>query len=322
MTRFDVFNGDADGLCAVQQWRLAHPTQSTLVTGVKRDIALLGRVNAAHGDEVAVFDISLEKNRAALEAMLAAGAQVVYFDHHNPGPLTAHPALCLTIDTSADICTSLLVNRHLHGRFARWAVVGAFGDNLAAAARREAEAEGLGLSEERLGLLRRLGECINYNAYGSSLEDLYMAPQDLFLKLHPYADPLDFIANEPQLVSGLIESYENDLSRAADLKPHEQDERVAVFFLPDLPWARRVSGVFANHLAEGHPERAHALLTEIAGGGYLVSVRAPQNRRSGADTLCLQFPTGGGRKGAAGINRLPASLLDTFLTRFRETYSG
>ena len=54
---FDVFNGDADGLCALHQWRLAHPAESTLVTGVKRDIRLLSKVDAHAGDEVCVFDI-------------------------------------------------------------------------------------------------------------------------------------------------------------------------------------------------------------------------------------------------------------------------
>ena len=66
--QFDVFNGDADGLCALHQWRLAHPAESTLVTGVKRDIALLERVPAQPGDEVSVLDISLDRNRAALIA--------------------------------------------------------------------------------------------------------------------------------------------------------------------------------------------------------------------------------------------------------------
>jgi hypothetical protein len=49
-----AFNGDADGLCALQQLRLAGPRaaagQETLVTGVKRDIALLDRVAASRGD--------------------------------------------------------------------------------------------------------------------------------------------------------------------------------------------------------------------------------------------------------------------------------
>ena len=46
---FDVFNGDADGLCALHQLRLAEPADSELVTGPKRDISLLKRVNAAAG---------------------------------------------------------------------------------------------------------------------------------------------------------------------------------------------------------------------------------------------------------------------------------
>jgi hypothetical protein len=40
--------------------------------------------------------------------------------------------------------------------------------------------------------------------------------------------------------------------------------------------------------------------------------------RSGADEICRQFATGGGRKAAAGINRLPG----TDLERFIEVFSG
>ena len=43
MTHFDVFNGDADGLCALHQLRLAAPLESDLVSGPKRDIGLLAR---------------------------------------------------------------------------------------------------------------------------------------------------------------------------------------------------------------------------------------------------------------------------------------
>ena len=50
MTHFDVFNGDADGLCALHQLRLEAPLDSVLITGVKRDIALLQRVPAGRGD--------------------------------------------------------------------------------------------------------------------------------------------------------------------------------------------------------------------------------------------------------------------------------
>jgi len=52
-------------------------------------------------------------------------------------------------------------------------------------------------------------------------------------------------------------------------------------------------------------KRAHALLTRLPGGGFVVSVRAPLATGTGADVLCRRFPTGGGRKAAAGIDYLP-----------------
>jgi len=36
------------------------------------------------------------------------------------------------------------------------------------------------------------------------------------------------------------------------------------------------------------------------------------NNRDGADELCRQFATGGGRKAAAGINRLPVADIEKF----------
>ena len=73
MTIFYAFNGDADGLCALQQLRLVDPRDAKLVTGVKRDIKLLRRVHAAAGDQVTVLDISLDQNRDDLLRLLDAG---------------------------------------------------------------------------------------------------------------------------------------------------------------------------------------------------------------------------------------------------------
>ena len=87
MSHFDVFNGDADGICALHQLRLALPLASTLVTGVKRDIQLLERVPAQAGDSVTVLDISLDRNRQALLDLLGRGVEVEYFDHHFSGPV-------------------------------------------------------------------------------------------------------------------------------------------------------------------------------------------------------------------------------------------
>lgn len=78
--------------------------------------------------------------------------------------------------------------------------------------------------------------------------------------------------------------------------------------------------MFANALAKGATKRAHAMLTEKANGNYLVSVRAPLTTKTGADDLCRQFATGGGRQAAAGINDLPASELEAFKTAFLSAF--
>ena len=82
MANYDVFNGDADGICALQQLRLQSPREATLISGLKRDIGLLQRVDAQSGDEITVLDVSLDKNRDAVVAALAIGARVFYADHH------------------------------------------------------------------------------------------------------------------------------------------------------------------------------------------------------------------------------------------------
>lgn len=317
--RFDVFNGDADGLCALQQFRLAHPGDSRLVTGVKRDIALLKQVDAAAGDQVNVFDISLDKNREALEALLAKGVQVSYYDHHFAGEIPEGEHFAAHIDTASDICTALIVDGVLQGRYRAWAVVGAFGDNFDAAARRAAA--GLDLDDEQLGLLRELGIYLNYNGYGATVEDLHFPPAELSRRMAPYEDPLQFIEREAEVFETLRRGSQQDFARAEATAPALQTDTVAVYRFPAEPWARRVSGVFSNQLATAHPDRAHALLTELPQGGYVVSVRAPLNNKTGADDLCRQFPTGGGRKAAAGINELPAAMYEAFVTAFKSIYA-
>ena len=68
--------------------------------------------------------------------------------------------------------------------------------------------------------------------------------------------------------------------------------------------------------------RAHALLLDNGDGTFMVSVRAPLDRREGADTLCRRFPTGGGRAGAAGINRLPEEGVEPFLRAFDGAFAA
>ena len=94
MRYYDVFNGDADGICALHQLRLADPLDAVPITGLKRDIALLARVPAQAGDVVTVLDISLERNRSALLDLLARGAVIRYFDHHHAGEALWVEARC------------------------------------------------------------------------------------------------------------------------------------------------------------------------------------------------------------------------------------
>ena len=317
MRHIDVFNGDADGLCALHQLRLAQPVQSELVTGVKRDIKLLDRVAAGPHDRVTVLDISLDSNRSALMRLLDAGARVEYFDHHHAGDVPQSANLVAHIDLAADVCTSILVDRHLKGQHRLWAITAAFGDNLAASARALAASEGLG--DVQIEELARLGTCLNYNGYGDNLEDLYFHPQQLYFEIKPYTNPLVFITESSafrKLEAGLLA----DTALADSLRSVFDDAHCAAYVLPDAPWARRVSGVLANRLANEHVTRAHAVLTMNQYGDFTVSVRAPLVNPQGADVLCLKFATGGGRRGAAGINRLPASELAIFLADFRAQF--
>ena len=315
---YDLFNGDADGICALLQLRKAEPRASELVTGVKRDINLLNKVRAAAGDRITVLDVSMDTNKAALKEVLAAGATVFYVDHHKPGDIPKSPNLTAIINEAPDVCTAALVNGHLKGAHLDWAVTGAFGDNLKDTAR--TLARNLDISAADLDLLEELGTYINYNGYGPAIEDLHYNPRDLYLNLYAADGPLDFVRNSSDFRQ-LRDGYNADMAAAAALKPVHADAATAVFILPDEGWARRVSGVYSNDLATDNPDRAHAVLTIKPNGNYLVSVRAPMGNKQGAADLCMQFPTGGGRAGAAGINDLPTDRLDEFVAALRATYT-
>jgi hypothetical protein len=319
MADIDIFNGDADGICALAQLRSAEPRKSAIITGVKRDIALVAKAAVAAGDRVTVLDISFDQNRQGVLKALDAGAEIFYVDHHFAGDVPQSDRLTTFIDTDPRVCTSVLINGYLRGRHVEWAITGAFGDNLRETARTLAEP--LGMPEEELGLLERLGIYINYNAYGSSLEDLHFDPAALFELVRPHASPLIFAVEEREAFERLESGYRDDMAKAAAVRPTRQSGEIAVFLLPDQPWARRVSGVLSNDLANASPSRAHAVLTERADGTYLVSVRAPLDDPQGADALCRQFPTGGGRAAAAGINALPAHQLGAFIDALEASYT-
>jgi hypothetical protein len=317
MKHFDVFNGDADGICALHQLRLADPVQSELVTGVKRDIALLERVQASPGDRVTVLDVSLERNRGALLRLLAQGARVRYFDHHAAGALPVHPALEAFIEESWGVCTSMLVDRYLSGRFRAWAVVAAFGDQLAQSAL--GLAAGLSLDASRVQALRSLGESLNYNAYGETEADLLVRPAELYRIISRYADPFELIANET-LVGRLAEQRAADMRRALEVLPYRRAPGFDAYLLPDEAWSRRVSGSFANQLARNDPSRAQAVLTPGSRGGFSVSLRAPSTGGPSAAEVCRRFPTGGGRREAGGIDHLALGELEVLFAVLEAAY--
>ena len=313
---YDIFNGDADGICALHQLRLIEPRAADLVTGVKRDIKLVQRIDAAPGDELTVLDISMKSNAKELAAVLERGAQVTWFDHHSAGEIPQAATLTAHIDTSPTMCTSLIVDRHLNGAHRLWAVVAAFGDNLVAPA--VAAAQPLRLDHTDLARLHELGDCLNYNAYGETLDDLHYHPADLYRAISGYRDPRHFMFDEP-VFNVLKSAYADDLFRADEIRPHRASATGAVYVMPDAAWSRRVIGVYSNRLAQANPKRAHAILVAKP-GGYPVSVRAPVERPHGAAALCEQFETGGGREGAAGVNVLPEADFARFIEAFERAY--
>ena len=309
MRRFDVCNGDADGLCAVLQWRLADPRPATLITGLKRELELLCRVPAEAGDEVLVCDLSMQRNHAALLQLLDRGVKVRYVDHHKVDKVPRHAALQACVDFDPRVCTSLLMDRLLQGRFRAWALVGAYGDNLARVA--DARAAELGLSAADRQRLRLLGEGINYNAYGDEAGDQHIAPQLLYARLARHADPLQLL-REDGICDELDALRRADLQRALSHPIHAAGAGARWMQLPDAPWSRRVIGILANELASAAPAQAHAVLKADRRGGFVVSLRAPQDAPAGADEFCRRFG-GGGRAGAAGIDHLSEVELHRFI---------
>jgi hypothetical protein len=323
MPNYDLFNGDADGICSLIQLRLAQPREATLITGVKREIKLLNSLEAQAGDNITVLDVSMDKNQKGLHAALDAGANVFYADHHQSGDIPEHPALEAHINTASNTCTGLIIDYYLKGQYRDWAIVAAYGDNITQVAGEYAtQAE---LTDEQRQQLRALGVAMNYNGYGASLEDLFYHPAELYKLAAPYQSPFDFIKERADVYKTLTVGYQSDLEQGLNITPIHTNDKAAMIMLPNKQWARRISGVLGNELANQYPDRAHAILTEreeqVEGPEgqkektYLVSIRAAKNNLVGADTIAVKFG-GGGRKGAAGIDRLLEIEIDALWAEF------
>jgi len=315
---YDVFNGDADGICSLVQLRLSNPKNSKLITGVKRDISLLKKISPVKQDSVTVLDISMKKNYQEVVDFLKLGVEIFYADHHQSGDLLIHENFRSHINKSSNICTSLIINKYLSGEYQEWAVVGAYGDGMEESAR--IIANKANLSTDDRNQLRLLGECINYNSYGASEMDLLYHPSLLYKLLKRNYNPFDFISNEAGVYNKLLDSYCSDISKAKTIPPEIESDNVSIIILPNEPWSRRVIGVYANLLMYDDKNRAHALMILNKNRSYLAGVRASYNNRVGADILCSMFG-GGGRRGTAGINNLPKQEKNRFIEEFINQFS-
>lgn len=316
---YDVFNGDADGIISLLQLRLAQPKEAQLVTGVKRDIQLLDKLNVKAGDSLTVLDISMQKNHAGLLAALEAGADVFYADHHQAGEIPSHSQLSAHIHLEPDMCTALIIDRLLEGRFREWAITAAYGDNLNRVA--DELCKELGLTQQESEQLKELGTLINYNGYGKSTAQLHFHPEKLYQILLAYPSPFEVIKDKSSPFYQLKAAYEADVAQAISVPSFYESQTLRVFELPDEDFSHRVSGVYGNLIANQSPSQAHLVLTEIDDNSFAVSLRAPLNNKQGAGQLCSQFETGGGREAAGGINRLAKQELSRLIDTL-ESYYG
>ncbi|WP_150465524.1 DHH family phosphoesterase [Francisella sp. SYW-2] len=319
----DIFNGDADGILSLIQLRKALPVASNnhrLVTGVKRDISLCKNLSNQDANDaiVTVLDISYDKNYQDIERLLKYVTQIIYFDHHQADKLISNPKLKAHINTAADVCTALLVSESLGKKYHLWAIVAAYGDNLHHVADNEADL--LKLNSEQKAQLKELGMLINYNGYGSAIDDLYYHPADLYHELVRYETPFDVIADKHSCFYKLRDGYENDSKNLDNLDIQDFDN-VKLVKLPNHPWARRVSGTLGNDLANKYRNKAIVIATIKDNGNCLISLRAPKNKPFGAADICSQFATGGGREAAAGVNSLLKEELDKFVSKVQRYYS-
>jgi hypothetical protein len=324
-----VFNGDADGLIGQHILELETGAPDLRITGGKRDIELLRRVPPLERGHIHVLDVSLRRNLDALKALLPAldkgGLGITWYDHHEPGEPPAHPALTLHINQAPETCTAVIVNAVLGHKHALWAAMAAFGDNLPATA--SALASAGGASSHEAALLRRVGVLINYNAYGDEPGDALFEASHIATILSRYASALDFCW-EASLIPPLAAQFDADRERFQELAPLVESGGASAYLVPDEPFARRYGATWANERVMQNPSEALAVVHARKSGGYMVSIRSPRDWRGegsqapSAAELALEFPTGGGRKLAAGIDALPADQLDRFAERFRVFYGG
>lgn len=289
--RWFAYNGDADGICSMVQWGLVHGVDGNRVTGVKRDIELLDRIDPSKGDEVIVMDISLARNHSMAQKFAQNGANITWFDHHLAGEniesISAH------IDTSDNVCTARIVEQHL-GVESSWAQVALHGDGLS--------------KHSSIPEYKELGELLNYNGYGADLTDLHFHPDDLMMLCLESKTPEQFMLSTAFVK--LKEGFDSDMSNADSIV-----EKDGFFLLPNEAWARRVVGVMAHRINE-KGTGPHVIAID-KGSTFQVSIRG----KNGIGELCAMFG-GGGRATAGGIDNLPKAEITALMNEVNSRKSA
>ena len=317
MANYDVFNGDTDGIFAWHQLRLSHPRDAILVTGVKRDVGLVSRVDADEGDMVTIMDVSHAKNRKDVRRLLDSGAIVEYFDHHNAGEMIDHPNMTYHINTEPNVSTGLIVNSYVGGKNRLWSIATAFGDNHMDLAMNMAKSENL--SDDQITVLKQIGLVVNYNSYGQTVEDLFYSPEEIAEAVKACGSDIFRFTEQSDIFPTLLENFSADMSSAVCQEPYSIGENTVIYTLPNEPWTHRIMGSFSNHLVSTNKELACAIAVLNSDGTYRISVRSSINNPHGAGDLCKKFG-GGGREKAGGVNNLDESELDNFKKEFDRTF--
>ena len=289
--RWFAYNGDADGICSMVQWGLVHGVDGNRITGVKRDIELLDRINPSKDDEVIVMDISLARNHSLAQKFAQNGANITWFDHHLAGENIE--SISTHIDTSDNVCTARIVEQHL-GVESSWAQVALHGDGLS--------------KHSSIPEYRELGELLNYNGYGADLTDLHFHPDDLMMLCLESKTPEQFMLSTA--FEKLKEGFDSDMSNADSIV-----EKDGFFLLPNEAWARRVVGVMAHRINE-KGSGPHVIAID-KGNAFQISIRG----KSGIGELCAMFG-GGGRATAGGIDNLPKAEITALMNEVNSRRSA